>query len=91
MLKTASLVSKYNALEKIEEGQRCIASSINYGVARNRISRWNHDIAVRNAVETLINFSLFRLWPRKIRSSTVEISRLVERELSQADSVTDFL
>ena len=50
-------------------------------------------VEVRNAVETLINFSLFSI-SDKIRTSTIEISRLTEielvRNLKQA-SIKDFL
>ena len=50
-------------------------------------------VEVRNAVETLMNFSLF-LISDKIRTSTIEISRLTEtelvRNLKQA-SIKDFL
>ena len=50
-------------------------------------------VEVRNAVETLMNFSLFSI-SDKIRTSTIEISRLTEielvRNLKQA-SIKDFL
>ena len=50
-------------------------------------------VEVRNAVETLMNFSLFSI-SDKIRTSTIEISRLIEielvRNLKQA-SIKDFL
>ena len=37
-------------------------------------------VEVRNAVETLMNFSLFSI-SDKMRTSTIEISRLIETEL----------
>ena len=50
-------------------------------------------VEVRNAVETLMNFSLLSI-SDKIRTSTIEISRLTEtelvRNLKQA-SIKDFL
>ena len=50
-------------------------------------------VEVRNAVKTLMNFSLFSI-SDKIRTSTIEISRLIEielvRNLKQA-SIKDFL
>ena len=50
-------------------------------------------VEVRNAVETLMNFSLFSI-SDKMRTSTIEISRLTEmelvRNLKQA-SIKDFL
>ena len=75
-------------LKKIEEIQRCIVSSINYGVARNRISLWNHDITVRNAVETHA-FQFISASDKKILS-TVEISKFILKANKQI-SITDFL
>ena len=39
-LSSTSLIDKYKALEEIEEGQSCIATSRKYGVPENTISHW---------------------------------------------------
>ena len=51
-----------------------------YGVAKNTISLWNHNITTREAVEALMNFSLFSALD-KMQSSAVEILKLIESEL----------
>ena len=73
-------VSKSKALKEIERGQGFIDTSRKYAGARYTISHWNHNVTTRNAVETLMNFSLSP-GSEKMQSSIVEISKLIESEL----------
>ena len=77
---TTSLVNTSKALKEIERGQGFTDTSRKYAGARYTISHWNHNVTTRNAVETLMNFSLTP-GSEKMQSLIVEISKLIESEL----------
>ena len=93
MVATEPVLSDESIIDMVRKGDVEEVGSDDDGADSEECIEKPTSVAVRNAVETLMNFSLFS-GSDEIRSSTIGISKLVEselvRNLKQA-SITDFL